>query len=227
MINQKIVKIIKSMIAIVVATIIFTLGYLLGDGLRMKEQKEHTKVEQLTVEASAKQEAQQAISKAYVKEFLIALYTRKELEENRQRYKPFMTDGLYHATISEENKAVNQAYKGYIVDQVFDDANIYIDSDKKEIIVTVKYSSVLLAVKNDYSRQTNHTATETIKLTYVMTNQKPLFNTLEYMTLEKSTIPNSLYKQKIPLPTLTPPAPTVQPAPTPPTQQPNTPGGNR
>ncbi|HEL1183892.1 TPA: hypothetical protein TVL29_000600, partial [Streptococcus equi subsp. zooepidemicus] len=45
------------------------------------------------------------LDESLVKKFLIAYYTKKDLEENRQRYKEYMTEGLYNATVSEENKA--------------------------------------------------------------------------------------------------------------------------
>lgn len=182
MVNQKIVKIGKIAIGSVIVVVVFILGFVLGDGLRAKAQKDNVKTEQVAKTADTE------ISKAYVKDFLIAFYTKKTLEENRNRYQPFMTDGLYKATVAEEHKAVNQAYKGYIVDQTFEDASIYIDSDKKEILVTVKYKSVLLAVKNDYSRKTDKATTETIKLTYVVQNNKVLFNTMEKMNLTKAPV---------------------------------------
>lgn len=84
-----------------------------------------------------------------MRDFLISYYTKKDLEENRPRYKSFMTDGLYNSVIAEENKPVNQAYKGFVVDQVFESANIYIDATTDEVLAEVKYSNSVLQEKRE------------------------------------------------------------------------------
>ena len=38
-----------------------------------------------------------------------------------------MTDSMYQETVQEEQKPVNQTYKGYVVDQAFESGSIYID----------------------------------------------------------------------------------------------------
>lgn len=55
-----------------------------------------------------------------------------------------MTEGLYNATISEEDKAQNKAYKGFVVNFEFQDANIYIDQVHKQVICEVTYTNDLL-----------------------------------------------------------------------------------
>ncbi len=41
-----------------------------------------------------------------------------------------MTDSMYQETVQEEQKPVNQTYKGYVVDQAFESGSIYIDKQQ-------------------------------------------------------------------------------------------------
>lgn len=190
MVNQKLVTFIKTVAFILGAIVLVVMGYLVGDGVRGKQQQQAiTQTQESISQQSSSNTAQngEGITQQGVKDFLIAYYTRKELSENRNRFKPFMTEGLYQAIVNEEEKPVNQAYKGYVVDEVFTDANIYIDSVKNEVLVTVKYNQVYLAKKNNYEQSTVKNNTDTIKLTYVKNNGNWLINQMEKMSLVKAT----------------------------------------
>ncbi|MBF0780595.1 MULTISPECIES: hypothetical protein [unclassified Granulicatella] len=180
MINLRLIKVFKRIAIAVIATLLFVMGYIVGDSLRAKQHQQATtqqKVQETPKEKTVLQYEQ-------VKEFLIVYYTKKQLEENRNRYKPFMTEGLYQMVVDEENTARQQAYKGYIVDQEFEDAIVYISADRREVIATVKYTYTILEKKGDYSKKLNQHVTETIKMSYVEKEETLLVNRLEKVTLD-------------------------------------------
>ena len=96
----------KRLMSILVLILVFFLG--LGFGQMGKSsQTENKPTKNTTQKASTEKE----LTQKQVKEFLVAYYTKKDLEENRNRYKDYMTEGLYNATVSEENKAQNKPTK--------------------------------------------------------------------------------------------------------------------
>lgn len=126
----------------------------------------------------------EALTQEKVKEFLLAYYTKKDLGENRKRYKPFMTSALYQEQTSFEEESVNLAYKGYIVDYQFKDAKIYIDNANQTVLATVRYTNTLLSVKDKRdSRQAGVSNEVTLKLTYQLINNHFLVDKMETMTL--------------------------------------------
>ena len=134
------------------------------------------------------------MSQKQVKDFLVAYFTKKDLEENRERYRPFMTKGLYTSEVNQEDKAVNQAYKGYVVDYVFQSAQIYIDQENLTAIAQVRYSNTLLSKKNNYDKaQTNVANETTLKLTYSKQDGKLLLNSKEQLLLTSNTGTSSSY----------------------------------
>lgn len=103
-----------------------------------------------------------------VEEFLTAYYTKKDLETNRNRYKPFMTTSLYNQEVSKEEEPVSQTYKGYVVDFEFQEADIYINTKTNIAIVQVDYTNTLLEKKDNYDKaQKNVHNRATLKLTYI------------------------------------------------------------
>lgn len=67
-----------------------------------------------------KVEKKEELTTSTVKKFLIAYYTKKDLGENRNRYEPLVTSAMYNELVNVEKQPVNQAYKGYVVNQVLD-----------------------------------------------------------------------------------------------------------
>ncbi|WP_161980956.1 hypothetical protein [Streptococcus sp. S784/96/1] len=145
-------------------------------------QKKEAKSEQVTTNASHQEN--QLLKEQEIKDFLIAYYTKAELEENRSRYKPFMTDNLYQTIVLDEDKPVSQAYKGYIVDQVFTSSTIYIDQTNQSAIVQATYDSVLLQEKgNRQSLQTKRQTTDTLRLKYMKQEGRYLLSGMEPILL--------------------------------------------
>ncbi|KXT75179.1 hypothetical protein STRDD10_00415 [Streptococcus sp. DD10] len=184
MYNQKLIKIVKWIGLGGLLLLTFAAGYSLSNvqhQVASQRAKQGLKAPQTTLQTQDK-----PLTDSAVKDFLVSYYTRKELEENRPRYKPFMTESMYTETVTEEDKPVNQTYKGYIVDQVFDQATIYIDEENKVALATVRYTSTKLEEKdNRDSAIGTETSNVTIRLAYVNQNGKLLVNKLEPFVLSE------------------------------------------
>lgn len=178
----------------VIMGVIFLLVFLVGLGFgQMGHHKEVTPKSQQTTK-TAKEGT--ALTNKWVKSFLVAYYTKKDLGENRNRYKEYMTEGLYTATVSEENEAQNQAYKGYVVNFTFSSVKLYINTKDNEVIAQVHYTNDLLQKKNSSSgAQTNVDNSTTLKLSYTEVNGKYLVNqmTTLLMTSSDSNVADQAY----------------------------------
>lgn len=182
MLNKKLIKTFKVAVSIIVIIMVFAMGYFLGDGLRknsanktIKDTLQQTKNSNKDIENQLKEKTQG---------FLIAFYTKKDLGENRDRYRPFVTEGMYNSMVSEEEKAVNKAYQGYIVDWEFVEDDMFINADKLEVLVKVTYKNTSLAIKDDRSKQVTQTSQASYKITFTKTDKTYLVNKMEQMTIE-------------------------------------------
>lgn len=164
------------------------LVFFIGLGFGQMGQSSQTK--ESPKQTTTKKTKTDDLTQKQVKDFLVAYYTKKDLEENRNRYKDYMTEGLFNATVSEENKAQNQAYKGFVVNYEFQDAAIYIDQTHNRVICTVTYTNDLLQKKNNKEGAQigviNHT---TIQLEYTKVNGKYLVNQMSTVLLTDSANP--------------------------------------
>ncbi|CAK1230338.1 hypothetical protein [Fructobacillus evanidus] len=127
------------------------------------------------------------LSSKNVKNFLMAYYTRKDLGENRSRYQDYMTKNAYQNTIKTEDQPTNAVYKGFVVDQEFESADIFIDADKKQAIVTVNYVNQSLTKEDDRSTGVRQHKTATLLLTYVNENGKLKVNDIRPKKLTDNT----------------------------------------
>lgn len=182
MYNQKLVRLLKLLAAAVLASLFISFGY--GAAV-VKQKLTQTKQEKVAITTLPPEETQSnQLTEAAVKEFLIAYYTKKELEENRSRYKPFMTESLYETTLLEEDKPVSQAYKGYVVDQAFLEATIYVDKTNQAAIAQVSYENVLLQEKdNRQGPSTKQRVTANLRLKYLEQDGKLLLSHMEPVVL--------------------------------------------
>lgn len=193
MIDIKQSKKFQRMVLVVAAVIIFLIGYGIGGRNKTVDTSGKTKTTTSQKEQTVTNQKGE-LSQKQVKDFLVAYFTKKDLEENRERYRPFMTKGLYTSEVNQEDKAVNQAYKGYVVDYVFQSAQIYIDQENRTAIAQVRYSNTLLTKKNNYDKaQTNVANETTLKLTYSKQDGKFLLNSKEQMLLTSNTGTSSSY----------------------------------
>lgn len=101
---KKIVFVGGSLLLIV---LIFLIGLSVGQRKQVNTNEKQVKVEK-----------KEELTTSTVKKFLIAYYTKKDLGENRNRYEPLVTSAMYNELVNVEKQPVNQAYKGYVVNQV-------------------------------------------------------------------------------------------------------------
>lgn len=155
------------------------ISFSVGNTIGKKQQKATQKpVKQETVKK------EDNLTSATVKEFLIAQYTRKDLGENRNRYKPLVTTAMYNEMVTDEEQPVNQAYKGYVVNQVLDSADIYIDTENSSAICSVVYKNTQRTkIGTDEGALKNQTNREAIQLTFSKTGKKYLVDKIEPVTL--------------------------------------------
>ncbi|HEN7064404.1 TPA: hypothetical protein U7I83_000375 [Streptococcus agalactiae] len=159
MIDENKLKRYKILGLIIGAVLVFIIGY--GSGqVKINANNEPKKVQKSTSKA-------EKLTQKQVQSFLIAYYTKKDLEENRNRYKPFMTESMYNQEVSKENDSVAQAYKGYVVDFKLKESEIYIDAKTNTAIAKVRYTNTLLAKKNNYEKAQKNVSNEaTLQLIY-------------------------------------------------------------
>lgn len=177
----------KRLFLVIGFIIVFLIG--LGFGQMGKtNQKQVTTPKTTTKKVTAGSQ----LTEKWVKKFLIAYYTKKDLEENRNRYKEYMTESMYNATVSEEETAQNQAYKGYVVNFEFQSAQIYIDQTNEKVICYVNYTNDLLQEKDSSEgAQTDVSNTTIIQLTYSKVDKTYLVNNMSTLLITDSQDPTS------------------------------------
>ncbi|WP_019779375.1 hypothetical protein [Streptococcus sobrinus] len=136
MLNLQKIKSLKVIGAIIGAVMILSLVFGIGR-LAYNHHQKREEQKMLGTELTSK----------YVKEFLVAFYTKQDLGENRDRYKPFMTTGMYNSMVNQEDSPLSQSYKGYIVNYKFQSADIYINKEDSSVIATIRYTNDLLKKK--------------------------------------------------------------------------------
>lgn len=187
MIDEFKVTFFKRVMMIVGVIVIFLIG--LGFG-SMGKKTDNQSSSHTTSTKKVKEGHQ--LTENWVKQFLIAYYTKKDLEENRNRYKDYMTDGMYNAAVSEEETAQNQAYKGFVVNFEFKDAQIYIDKTNDKAICYVNYTNDLLQKKNSTEgAQIGVDNNTIIQLTYNQIDGKYLVNNMSTLLITDSQDPTT------------------------------------
>ena len=171
MYNENKIKIVKRIVVIIT----FMLGILTGVGITVTVYSKITP-EVLTVTKLEEKETQ--LDQETVKNFLIAYYTKKDLGENRNRYLPFMTTSMYKLQVEQEDLPVNQAYKGYVLNQVFDGATIYIDESRMVAIATINYTN-LQVLKKGSNEGTTLNNTDSLLISFSKEKGKYLVNNIE------------------------------------------------
>lgn len=124
--------------SLLLIVLIFLIGLSVGQRKQVNTNEKQVKVEK-----------KEELTTSTVKKFLIAYYTKKDLGENRNRYEPLVTSAMYNELVNVEKQPVNQAYKGYVVNQVLDTYKIYIDTENNEVIVDVTYKNTQRTKRNN------------------------------------------------------------------------------
>lgn len=181
MIDPKKLKLVKIVGYVVGLILAIAVGIVLGQSALSSQTKQATTKTTKTTKTST-------LTQKQVTNFLLNYYTKKDLGENRNRYKEYMTDALYQQTVATEDEPQNQTYKGFVVDFEFKNADIYINEDSLEVIAQVTYVNTLLDEKKNYeTAQTDVVNTATLRLTYVKENDKYKVNKIENIILTDQT----------------------------------------
>lgn len=165
MVDQFKVKMFKITLYVVGVIVIFLVGFGFGQIGHDSKQKDNAPKQ---VKVTNKELSQKEVEK-----FLISYFTKKELGENDERYKSYVTAGLYDKLTELEKKSSQQAYKGYYVNYTYESSDIYINNKKNTALVVVNYlydSKKTLDSKE--LAQKGITAKATYKLTYSNSNGK-------------------------------------------------------
>ncbi|WP_273449416.1 hypothetical protein [Streptococcus ferus] len=187
MIDNVKIKFFKRAISAVCLILVFWTGFGFGQMGKPSEVEKNPKNSQPKKSTTSSQ-----LTEKRVKQFLVAYYTKKDLEENRNRYKEFMTEGMYNAVVAEENKAQNQAYKGYVINYEFQEAQIYIDQTNHRVICTVTYTNDLLQKKGDSEGAQKGVSNQTtLQLDYSKVDGKYLVNQMNLLLLTDSSNPDA------------------------------------
>ena len=132
----------------VIAFLSLALSFWLGGMLKPSTVSQ--KATHIQQEKQATEPENGYVTTELIEEFLVAYYTKKDLGENRNRYKVFMTDTAYQTEVDREEAPATQAYKGYMVDFIYQSSEIYLNTKKNAALVEVSYTSTLLVKPNDY-----------------------------------------------------------------------------
>lgn len=199
MYNEKKVKIISrlAIVALLVAGILT--GFGIGQLTSKSENKTETKASSTAKNTIEEKTKKNQLNTKDVEAFLIAYYTKKDLSENRSRYKPFMTKSMYTQETDIEDLPINQAYKGYVVNQVFDEADVYIDSENLVVLVDVKYHNTQLVEKGTTEGALVDTPeTQTLKLTFIKENGRFKVNNINriFLTTTGETARTNTYEDE-------------------------------
>lgn len=181
MIDPKKLKLVKIVGYVVGLILAIAVGIVLGQSALSSQTTQETTKTTKTTKTST-------LTQKQVTNFLLNYYTKKDLGENRNRYKEYMTDALYQQTVATEDEPQNQTYKGFVVDFEFKNADIYINEDSLEVIAQVTYVNTLLDEKKNYeTAQKDVVNTATLRLTYVKDNDKYKVNKIENIILTDQT----------------------------------------
>lgn len=197
MYNQVKINRTKKIIMVVASLLLLGAGFLIGWGSsHAKKTEKQSQVEVVEDSPEEKKKKEQILTNEDVSNFLVIYYTRKDLGENQHRYEPLVTTSMLNELIETENEPVNQAYKGYLVNQVFETADIYVDSIKSTAIAFVTYKNTQRAVKgSDENVLENQTNQEAIKLSFLKQGDKFLVDRMEYVSLSQPlSQPRNSYK---------------------------------
>lgn len=192
MYNLEKLNLAKKLIVVVAGVFLLLIGFLIGTSVASKT----VKTEQPIIKEVKKEKATKALKTKNVKDFLIAYYTKKDLGENKNRYEPLVTTSMFQELQTEEESPVNQAYKGYIVNQVFEKADIYVDTENLAAIAIVTYKNTQRTTKGtDENALVNQTHHEAIKLTFLKQGKNYLVNRFAYVALsEPLSDPQNTYR---------------------------------
>ena len=164
---------------------IVVIAVFIGVGIGQTSSGKATKTGTSETKQSTKEEV---LTQDKVEEFLLNYFTKKDLGENRKRYKEYMTDALYNQEVAKEDEPVSQTYKGFVVDFEYKSSEIFINQNSLSVITQVNYVNTLLDEKKNYDTAQKDVMNKlTLRLTYVNDNGTLKVNKIESIILTDQT----------------------------------------
>ncbi|MFA9492319.1 peptidylprolyl isomerase [Streptococcus sp. E17BB] len=190
MYNKVKIRLMALLGALMLVGFVGMIGFTLGNKITHHQAvKEAEKNASRVLEEKVKENQDKTLSEQNIKDFLIQYYTKKKLGENNHRIKSFMTESAYNKELTEQEKAVNQVNKEFVVDYVFEEATIFINHQTNEAIVEVSYSLTHLSEVTDGQQFKNtHRETDTLKLSYSLASGKLLVSQITPWQLNLSDL---------------------------------------
>ncbi|MBF0786674.1 MULTISPECIES: hypothetical protein [unclassified Streptococcus] len=177
MIDTEKLKLLK-LVGLAIVTIV-VLGLVFWFSFASTKPKTSTKETAPKTQQTKKMEGSE-LTATYVKDFLSAYFTKKDLGENRNRYLPFMSEAAYQQEINAEEEPSTQTYKGYVVDTKLKSSTVYIDGENHVVLVQVSYTQTQLQKKYDYTNaQKDVLSSSTLRIRYVKQDGKYLVGQIE------------------------------------------------
>uniref|UniRef100_UPI0032B73ABF hypothetical protein n=1 Tax=Lactococcus garvieae TaxID=1363 RepID=UPI0032B73ABF len=134
------------------------------------------------------------LSYSFFKKHMLILPKNKELSKSfyskhtlylTNGRKPLMTDAMYTQSVTNEELPINQAYKGYTIDQVFTKSTNYIDQEHLTAICQVSYKNTQLQkLGTKKGALINQNNDATVQLTFIKQGDKYLVNNIAPVVLD-------------------------------------------
>jgi hypothetical protein len=164
---------------LIAVSFLVMIGYTIGSQSVSKQTENQIRAEANKLVAKEKQgERATFLSDEIVKEFLTQYYTKVQLGENNTRIKPYMTDSAFSEEKANQNKAINQVYKDYMLDYRFESASIYVNTESNVALAEVTYQVTYVSDLGKQQQRTTQTETKTVMLSYSKVSDKLLVNQL-------------------------------------------------
>lgn len=152
---------------------------MIGSQTISKQTENQIRAEANKLVSKKKQEERATVlSDELVNEFLTQYFTKVQLGENNARIKPYMTDSAFSEEEANQNKAINQVYKDYMLDYRFESASIYVNTESNVALAEVSYQVTYVSDLSEQQQRTTQTETKTVMLSYSKVSDKLLVNQL-------------------------------------------------
>ena len=162
---------------LIAASFMVMIGYTIGSQSISKQTENQIRTEANKL-GTKQEERATVLSDELVKEFLTQYYTKVQLGENNSRIKPYMTDSAFSKEEANQNKAINQVYKDYMLDYRFESASIYVNTESNVALAEVTYQVTYVSDLSEQQQRTTQTETKTVMLSYFKVSDKLLVNQL-------------------------------------------------
>lgn len=180
MLNKMKVRLLIGLGGLAVISFIVMIGYTIGSHSvtsRHTNKQIQSEAHELLIKEKQKKKAS-VLSDELVQEFLTQYYTKVQLGENNTRIKPYMTDSAFSEEEANQNKAINQVYKDYMLDYRFESASIYVNTESNAALAEVTYQVTYVSDLSEQQQRTTQTETKTVMLSYSKVSDKLLLNQL-------------------------------------------------